>query len=512
MARQNTAAGPVNVRVPFFLGDAPPWPGRLRRKIGCDRALPECYNCRRTRRECLGYNIRLQWPDRRDGRRRDGEATVYAPPSNPAELSELYGRYFLNVAYGDFDLAREAGLSAADLVVAAGSPARGLSVHPPILEQGATFLSYYERIISTMVSTLQVKNGFRTELLPMALATAGSSASALCNSIMAVSAFHQGGTQAALPFKTRAIRQLYDSLHADGAAQHQEISEIQMAASMMLCVYSVFDETEGNWHLHLDGAKNMLQRLTANGKLGIQSSFVFTWFLYHEVFGCFTQPFRKLHESFDPLQLLGGLDVDTSLIVGSLGCSIDTLVIIHGINTLRAVSLLATTPSQRAMESWQLHEERSRLETTLQTLRQQLDPQEEEAAAERRTRILATAELYRIAALLYLQRVCPQHGDDGARSIYVQQALRVLSALETATSPWPVFVVACEARDDGQRIQIMQTLDRMNRVRKIGNVGSVKDMVEGFWRQCDLAADSDPERRLKWWEMVESDRPMPWFV
>jgi hypothetical protein len=67
---------------------------------------------------------------------------VYAPPSNPVELSELYGRYFLNVAYGDFDLAREAGLSAADLVVAAGSPARGLSVHPPILEQGATFLSY----------------------------------------------------------------------------------------------------------------------------------------------------------------------------------------------------------------------------------------------------------------------------------------------------------------------------------------------------------------------------------
>lgn len=96
-----------------------------------------------------------------------------------------------------------------------------------------------ERIISTMVSTLQVKNGFRTELLPMALATAGPSASALCNSIMAVSAFHQGGAQAALPFKTRAIRQLYDSLHANGAAQDPEISEVQMAASMMLCVYSV---------------------------------------------------------------------------------------------------------------------------------------------------------------------------------------------------------------------------------------------------------------------------------
>jgi hypothetical protein len=58
----------------------------------------------------------------------------------------------------------------------------------------------------------------------------------------------------------------------------------------------------------------MLQRLTFNGKLGIQSSFVFTWYLYHEVFGCFTQPFRKLHESFDPLQLLGGFDVDTSLV------------------------------------------------------------------------------------------------------------------------------------------------------------------------------------------------------
>jgi hypothetical protein len=88
-----------------------------------------------------------------------------------------------------------------------------------------------------MISTLQAQNGFRGELLPMALSRSDMSASALCNAIMAVAAFHNwGGTRAALPYKARAMTFLKESIQANNSLH---VTETQAAASMMLCVYNV---------------------------------------------------------------------------------------------------------------------------------------------------------------------------------------------------------------------------------------------------------------------------------
>lgn len=62
----------------------------------------------------------------------------------------------------------------------------------------------------------------------------------------------------------------------------------------------VFDEGEGHWHIHLEGAKNMFQKMCSAG--GRPSDFLVTWFLYHAVMGCFTKPF---HEDCGSLDILG---------------------------------------------------------------------------------------------------------------------------------------------------------------------------------------------------------------
>ncbi|KAH7322936.1 fungal-specific transcription factor domain-containing protein [Stachybotrys elegans] len=492
-----------------------------RRKIGCDRALPLCNNCVRTKRECLGYDIRLQWPDRHDGRRREGEALVYCPPENPAESSHLYGRAFLNFSHHDLALSKDKksspGCSPKNIVATlprAHPPTRSLNLHSPILNQDATFFTYYEQVISTMVSTLQIQNGFRRELMPMVLSSGGSAAAALRDAMLAVSSFHQGGTQAALPYKASALRHLYDSMGYNQSGRGEPISEIQVAASMMLCVYSVFDETEGNWHLHLDGAKNMLRRLDVEGSHSLQSSFVLTWFLYHEVFGCFTQPFRRLSEEFDPLELLDGLDHDPCLIVGSLGCSVELLVIIHRINRLRAESLLGFgSPKHPHAVSLQPMAHRLELQKMLRNLHQAIGLEEQFMDnPSGQVRILATAELYRIAAFLYLQRVCPRPGDEEERHMFLEQAFDIIARLEVVTSPWPMFLIACECNNDEQRIKVIRALDLMNQVRKIGNIHVMWDMVEQLWKQHDLSADTDPDRRPGWWEMIDSPNPMPWFI
>lgn len=93
-----------------------------------------------------------------------------------------------------------------------------------------------------MISTTQVPNGFRSELLPMALSARDMSSAALYNAMLAVSAYHHYGTKAALAYKSNAVRSLFDSLRGDGSetgAKENEITDTQIAASMMLCVYSV---------------------------------------------------------------------------------------------------------------------------------------------------------------------------------------------------------------------------------------------------------------------------------
>jgi hypothetical protein len=87
-----------------------------------------------------------------------------------------------------------------------------------------------------MISTLQADNGFRTELLPMALSGMDPSASALCNAMMAVAAVNHWGPEAALPFKARATRHL---VHALSSEHSESAIAVQAAASMMLCVYTV---------------------------------------------------------------------------------------------------------------------------------------------------------------------------------------------------------------------------------------------------------------------------------
>lgn len=86
-----------------------------------------------------------------------------------------------------------------------------------------------------MITTIEVNNGFRGELLPMALDGSSFATNGLLNAILALSAFHRYGPGAALSYKTCALKLLSHSLERESALYTQ----VQLAASMMLCVYNV---------------------------------------------------------------------------------------------------------------------------------------------------------------------------------------------------------------------------------------------------------------------------------
>ncbi|KOS19515.1 Transcriptional regulatory protein moc3 [Escovopsis weberi] len=477
-----------------------------RRKIGCDRALPVCNNCSRTERKCLGYGIRLLWPDRHDGRRKDAGIVVYDPSANARASPEQYGQHFLNFTYDDVSSAGEGRQSKA---VIRRPPPRSLELHAPMIDGDAMFMSYYEKVLAPMISTTQVRNGFRTALLPMVLSGDDSSSKALWNSMMAVSAFHLSGIEAAFKYKTNAIRHLSASLSSPASASSADVSETQLAASMMLCIYNVFDETEGNWTLHLDGAKHMLSKVYRNHQQRTQGDFFFTWFLYHEVLACFTQPHRVDYGWLDFVFLDEPSDLNVTLILGPLGCSLEIMAIIQRLNTLRDKLILkqadATSPS--------MLDQRAELEHRLVHLVQCIDPDGEafETPA-RRSRILITAELYRLGALLYLLHVCPIPGDNDLQTAYLEQAFAVFDSLKVVTSPWPVFIIACSCEEDEQRIKIMQTLDLMNTVRNIGNIRVMRHIIEICWKLHDLHSGSNSAREMRFWDFINYETAVPWFI
>ncbi|KAI1805143.1 fungal-specific transcription factor domain-containing protein [Daldinia bambusicola] len=479
-----------------------------RRKIGCDRGYPACNNCLRTGRECLGYGIRLAWPDQPDGRRRLTrlpDHTIHHHEIDP----DYYGKQFLNVTYSDLALSRK-GISpiCLSIIRAQPRPGRSLPLFANLHERESHLISYYEKKLSQMISTIDINNGFRDDLLPMALSNIGNASNGLRNAMLAVSAFHLWGSEEALSYKADALRSLSSSLSSESIG----ITETQLATSMMLCVYNVFDETEGNWNLHLRGAQTILQKLASIHGGRLKYGFLYTWFLYHEILGGFSQPLQY-GRCPASLELLHDTNFDKSLIIGSLGCSVEVMEIISYVNNLRAVELrggsLEYDPEERARKADEWRE----IESRIANLTQHLDPIHAlHIPPVERRRILTTAELYRIAALLYLQRTGDCTHNQELRSMYLGLAFDSLKRLDVCTSPWPLFVIACETEDDQQRIMILQTLDKMDNERHIGNVFVLRDIIESYWKQQDLQADSGRTSNTKWWNVVNLDIAAPWCI
>lgn len=182
-------------------------------------------------------------------------------------------------------------------------------------------------------------------------------------------------------------------------------------------------------------------------------------------------------------------------------------------NGLRAAEMRGDAAQYSAEEKTRKNEEWHRIEAKLATMEQTLDPDSTDKLSQpERTRILTTAELYRVAASLYLQRTTNSPQASETRSVYLSQAYRLLGTLSICTSPWPLFVIACESEADEQRIEIMQNLDKMDKERHIGNYYVLREVIEVYWKQHDLQADSARQPRTKWWDIVDLNTAAPWFI
>jgi len=153
-------------------------------------------------------------------------------------------------------------------------------------------------------------------------------------------------------------------------------------------------------------------------------------------------------------------------IVGVLGCSSEVLELIGCINQFRAHEGLAKLDcharSRTSSPSVGHYAIVAHLEERLLNLQQELvlRPGATTGTIDS-ARITLTAELYRIAATLYLyQVICAICTPTVDPQDLLRKGLDMLWEMKICSSPWPLFILACSVAEDSDRIRILDLMER----------------------------------------------------
>lgn len=129
------------------------------------------------------------------------------------------------------------------------------------------------------------------------------------------------------------------------------------------------------------------------------------------------------------------------------------------------------------------------------------------------TRITLTAELYRIAAVLYFYQTVPATFIPVANTQdFIRNGLNILWEMKICSSPWPLFILACSVTEDEDRIRILDLMETSGSSRRIGNYSIILGLVKAVWKRQDLITDERAKQNVDWRDLVEEGGYMPSFI
>lgn len=190
-----------------------------------------------------------------------------------------------------------------------------------------------------------------------------------------------------------------------------------------------------------------------------------------------------------------------------MGCSLELMNVI---SRLCDAVLPAEDPQHLSPEHI---DEMNGLEEQLMNLEQHVAVVEPVEATEPQDRIETIAELYRIASLIYLKRVARRipHDDPKVRAL-VREGLSRLEKLGSCRFPWPLFIIATEARTDIERALILDVFQTTQRIKNLENVAWARKMVEAAWKQDDLHTEQEADQLIRYNAVMSAWRILPSLI
>lgn len=128
-------------------------------------------------------------------------------------------------------------------------------------------------------------------------------------------------------------------------------------------------------------------------------------------------------------------------------------------------------------------------------------------------REVAILELYRLAALIYLERASRNFsGTSPKLNAWASAAFDLIIVLGYCRHGFPVFIIACEARTDEQRIIILDCLDKTQGRQPTAGMKILKDMAQSAWALDDLETNGEVDYMAKMDVVVSGCETMPSFA
>lgn len=109
-------------------------------------------------------------------------------------------------------------------------------------------------------------------------------------------------------------------------------------------------------------------------------------------------------------------------------------------------------------------------------------------------RVTTVSDLHRLASLIYVNRAIHHVSTrDFHHRRLVREGILLLTKMTTCQSAWPLFIIACEAVEDDQRLAILEIFERsrQDRRRRSSHISLIQQMVEAVWNQQDLNVENE---------------------
>jgi len=267
-----------------------------------------------------------------------------------------------------------------------------------------------------------------------------------------------------------------------------------LMAMMLLYHYelSLESDSKGSWVTFLCAVKRIIYTSSAFHKLLRQEYSVFLdWIYYHEALAEFTVrhwvvPYQGC--GFAPIvKSPRGIEGSGSKAEDNIGCSTDVLQLV--VHTCRR----AIVTSSPEMSYTNAEIERTKvLEQNISRVLGDYGPIHARSTTPVDQNAMVS-DLHRIASLLYVNRtVHCVSGSEFSHRRLIREGILLLADMKTCQNAWPLFIIACEAVDDDQRLAILDVFEqsRQDRRRRSSHIHFIQHLVEAVWNQHDLNAEN----------------------
>ncbi|KAK3381160.1 fungal-specific transcription factor domain-containing protein [Podospora didyma] len=509
------------------------------RKTACDRAVPACSNCRKRGQECQGYGLKLSWPRINDERR---AVTAQEHLILPVRAKTLE---FVNASSRDIEIwkgenelehseGKQGGKSMSLSLTQSSREFQLPRLYEPYMMGFAELDPFLDTkkfsAVSRIITTACDEMGDLYQLLVrISLGNETPPAIATRHAIAALSYQHLDQPATAYFHQTKALSALQVSINCLTQSADSTVAFQAMAASMLINIFEtlIFDasSSSNSWDMFFSGAKkiaNLIHRpdMTYDG----DPALILDWIFYHDTLYKFSiRHWAKREE--DQVMLAAQEKIVSKavfspmrqLILTSAGCSLELLCLM-----CQVTDAVLDRDDPRHLTPEHLGMIRN-LELRLGRIQQiprvvPYNPDHDEAIyGPQGTFASRLAELYRLASYIYLERMarCLPRSDEKVSSL-VDQAMYILRGLGFCERPWPLFVVALEARNDEERMIVLNVLARSKNKKPLGNIPLVKRLIHSAWVQQDLQAgeegNNEADPMLVYNTVVSGNRFPPSFT